>query len=48
MLDFKEELKKYSPILDVDDVEAAIESDEIQDIQDLLQNLLRRMNSEKE
>jgi hypothetical protein len=48
MIDFKEELKKYNPILDMDDVETAIKSDEIQDIQDLLQNLVKKMNSEKE
>lgn len=48
MLDYKEELKKYSPILDVESVETSIKSDEIQDIQDLLQSLLKKTNSEKE
>lgn len=48
MIDFKEELKKYSPILEVDDVEIAIQSNEIQDIEDLLQILSRKINSEKE
>ena len=36
MLNFKEELAKYKPILSVDEVEDATR-DEIQDIMDLLQ-----------
>ena len=36
MIDFKEELAKYKPIMTMDEVEEAI-TDEIQDIMDLLQ-----------
>ena len=36
MLNFKEELAKYKPLLTVDDVEDAV-GDEVQDIMDLLQ-----------
>ncbi|MCL1842247.1 MAG: hypothetical protein FWF79_00345 [Defluviitaleaceae bacterium] len=36
MIDFKEEIGKYNPILPVDDVETAFK-DEILDIMDLLQ-----------
>ena len=39
MLDFKEELKKYKPVLGMDDVEKAIKSDEVKDLMDLLQYL---------
>lgn len=42
MLDIKEELKKYKPILEVEGIETAIESDEIQDIEDLLQSLVNK------
>lgn len=48
MIDFREELKKYNPILEIEDVEISIQSDEIQDIQDLLQDLLKNINNEKE
>ena len=37
MIDLKEELKKYEPILEMDSVEKSIKSDEIKDIMDLLQ-----------
>lgn len=47
MIDFKEELKKYKPILEVDDIEASIQSDEIQDIEDLLQNLSKKLDNKE-
>ncbi|MCL2618860.1 MAG: hypothetical protein FWD98_07400 [Defluviitaleaceae bacterium] len=37
MLDFKEELKKFKPVLGMDDVEKSIKSDEVKDVMDLLQ-----------
>ena len=48
MIDFKEELKKYRPIMDMDDVEYAVQSDEVQDIMDLLQYLTMQISREKE
>ena len=39
MLDFKEELKKFKPVLGMDDVEKSIKSDEVKDVMDLLQYL---------
>ncbi len=50
MIDFKEEISKYEPIMGMDEVEKAIRSDEIKDIMDLLQHLTKRMpaDSEKE
>ncbi|MCL2852599.1 MAG: hypothetical protein FWE20_06155 [Defluviitaleaceae bacterium] len=37
MLDFKEELKKYKPVMGMEDVEKSIKSDEVKDVMDLLQ-----------
>ena len=37
MIDLKEELKKYEPILEVDNIEQSIKSEEIKDVMDLLQ-----------
>ena len=36
MIDFDEELEKYQPILEINEVEESIESDEMQDILDML------------
>lgn len=47
MIDFKEELKKYKPILEVDDIESSIQFDEIQDIEDLLQNLSKKLDDKE-
>lgn len=47
MIDFKEELKKYKPILEVDDIETSIQSDEIKDIEDLLQNLSKKLDDKE-
>jgi len=48
MIDFKEELKKYRPIMDMDDVESAVHSDEVQDIMDLLQYLTTQITPDGE
>ncbi len=39
MLDFKKEILKYKPILEVEDVESSINSDEIKDMMDILKQL---------
>ena len=39
MLDFKKEIQKYKPILEVEDVENSINSDEIKDMMDILKQL---------
>jgi len=36
MLDFKKEILKYKPILEVEDIENSINSDEIKDMMDIL------------
>ncbi len=39
MLDFEEELKKFSPCLDVENVEEVIQNQEISDVMDLLREM---------
>ncbi len=36
MLDFKKEILKYKPILEVEEIESSINSDEIKDMMDIL------------
>ncbi len=39
MINFKEELAKYQPVLEVENIEDAIHSGEVQDILDILQHI---------
>ena len=39
MLDFKTELKKYQPLIEIEEVEETIHSEEIRDIIDLIQHM---------
>ncbi|MCL2461783.1 MAG: hypothetical protein FWF44_03895 [Defluviitaleaceae bacterium] len=48
MIDFKEEIQKYKPVMEIDEVEAAIQSDEIKDVMDLLQYIIRKIPGGKE
>lgn len=48
MIDFSEELKKYKPLLGMEDVEKSIHSEESTDIMDLLQYIKRQISTEKE
>ncbi len=45
MINFKEELEKYQPILELDALENSIRSSEIQDILDILQHISKNTNS---
>ena len=45
MIDFKEELDKYKPVLSVDEVEPLVK-DEIKDIMELLQYITGRLSKE--
>ena len=48
MLDYNEELKKFKPSLDVENVEKAIKNQDLTDIVDLLRELeLNQRNSSK-
>ena len=42
MIDFKEEMNKYKPVLSVDDVENEVNGDEIKDVLDLLQYIIKQ------
>ncbi len=47
MIDYEEELKKFQPSLDVDDVEDSIRNQELTDVLDLLREAeVRRTNRE--
>lgn len=48
MLDFKKELEKFKPINEIDDIEESIANDELQDIMDLLKEVGKNNNSDKE
>ncbi len=42
MIDFKKEIQKYKPIMEVDDIENSINSDETKDMMDILKQLLEQ------
>lgn len=48
MIDFKEEIGKYTPVLEIDGVEAAVRSDEIKDLMDMLQYITQQITADKE
>ncbi len=48
MIDFKEEIAKYKPILTTDGVEEALYSDEMKDIMDLLTHITSQLPMERE
>ncbi|GHU53171.1 hypothetical protein AGMMS49975_10550 [Clostridia bacterium] len=39
MLDFKEELSKYKPVLEVAEIEQSLQGDDMKDVMDLLNHL---------
>ena len=43
MLDFEEELKKFRPSLELDQVEDNVYSDHLQDVTDLIDEMLREI-----
>lgn len=45
MINYKEELLKYEPILEVDEIEDSIHTNELQDMFDVLQHLAKKNNS---
>ena len=47
MIDFKEEIQKYKPVMEIDEVESAVQSDEVKDIMDLLQYIIRKISGGK-
>jgi len=47
MIDFKDEITKYAPILTVDDIEGAV-NDEMRDMMDMLQHITQLMKNNDE
>lgn len=48
MIDFNEEIGKYKPVIGIDDVEKAVQTDEVRDVMDLLQYISKQINTERE
>ena len=46
MINFKEEIQKYKPILEVDQVENAIYNDEMQDLLEILQQMNKKLKAQ--
>ena len=46
MIDFEEELKKFHPILEVEDVEDAIYNQDVTDLADVLVKLVKESKEE--
>jgi len=44
MLNYEEELKKFRPSLEVADIEDAVRDEELTDMRDILEEMLRRTN----
>lgn len=47
MINFEEELKKYSPQLLLEDVEENLKKDELQDLSDLFYDLIKKITKGK-
>lgn len=45
MIDYAKEVEKYKPILKVDDIEGAITEDEVHDIIDLLEDIVKNIKN---
>ncbi|HIY05234.1 MAG TPA: hypothetical protein H9733_09770 [Candidatus Anaerotignum merdipullorum] len=41
MINFKEELEKYQPLLELDDIESALHPSQMQDLLDILQHIAK-------
>lgn len=46
MIDFKEEILKYKPLIEIDDVEESIKLDEITDVMEILRQMIKHMKNE--
>lgn len=44
MLDFEEELKKYKPSLEVEDIEEAVYQEDLSDVTDFLKQVMDQKN----
>ena len=48
MLDFEEELKKFKPSLEVEDIEDAVYQEEMTDVMDLLNKVMDQQKNQKD
>ena len=48
MINFEEEIKKFEPSLDVDQAEEAIYQNDLVDVNDIIQEILKDMNRNKQ
>lgn len=48
MINYEEELKKFKPLLDVDEVESAIYSRDLTDVIDILKEMLKTQSGGQE
>ena len=44
MLDFEEELKKFKPSLEVEDIEEAVYKEDLTDVKDLIKHVMEERN----
>ena len=47
MINYREELKEFEPCLDVDQAEDAIYSDDLKDVEDLINEIKKDIEEEK-
>ena len=47
MINFEEEIQKFQPSLDVDQAEEAIYQNDLTDVNDIIQDILKDMNRNK-
>lgn len=47
MINFEEEIQKFEPSLDVDQAEEAIYQNDLVDVNDIIQDILKDMNRNK-
>ena len=47
MIDFRDEINKYTPVLEMENVGEAAQSDELKDVMDLLQRVTDQIVSNK-
>ena len=47
MLNFEEELKKFQPCLEVEDIEDAVYEEDLTDMQDLLKEVMEKKKKKK-
>ena len=47
MLDFEEELKKFQPSVEVEDIEDAVYQEDLTDMSDILREMIEQTNNSK-